>query len=90
MNQETPIHLQADAPAVAENAAEMVNLGFAIWQLPALLANSWWEVMAHPPWDADPAGSINGAAGHHYNVKPCGQLVVPEPIEAEAEHGLFA
>jgi len=54
------------------------------WELPALLVCDWWSTAlqsfcysCHP---AHPAGSHEDE----------GQLVVPEPIEEEGEHALFA
>jgi hypothetical protein len=53
------------------------------WQMPALLLCDWWSTalqsFGHDYRPAQPPGEQDEA-----------QLVVPEPIEEEGEHALFA
>lgn len=55
-----------------------------LWQTPIIAATAWWNAMIDLCWPRPPVG-------HH---QPChdehDQLVVPDPIEAEGEHALFA
>jgi hypothetical protein len=54
------------------------------WQMPAVIFCDWWstalQCFNHDFRPAHPAGSREDE----------GQLVVPEPIEEEGEHALFA
>jgi hypothetical protein len=54
------------------------------WQMPAVIFCDWWsaalQCFSHDFRPAQPAGSQEDE----------GQLVVPEPIEEEGEHALFA
>jgi hypothetical protein len=63
-------------------APEYVHLAQTMWQAPTLMTTAWWNAMldAYQPHEA------NG----HRHVDPHDQLIVPQPIAAEGEHGLFA
>lgn len=58
----------------------MTACGAACWQLPLILFTSWWN-----------AATAGVAWPHPRSHHPDGhQLIVPDPIEVEGEHALFA
>lgn len=57
---------------------------FRLWQLPVIAGTAWWNAMVDLCWPRPPAGH-HGACHEAHD-----QLVVPDPIEAEGEHALFA
>jgi hypothetical protein len=64
-------------PAAAVLAAE----GF--WQLPLTFYTSWWNAGVEGLWPRT-------HSHHPVHHDEHDQLVVPEPIEADGEHALFA
>jgi len=72
-----PISSRQAVPQAAEAMTEF-------WTLALLPASLWWSTWCkllgpcHPPVPHDDAAEEEG------------QLVVPEPIEADGEHALFA
>ena len=67
----------------ATDAVGMGDLLFA-WQMPARLMFSWWNMALK---------SFDHSCGPHHpacSEEDEGQLVVPEPMEDEGDHALFA
>jgi hypothetical protein len=64
--------------------ADIVLAWLSIWQMPLLLGTAWWKIWL----EASPALSPAIPPAHHHDEHF--QLVVPEPIEVEGEHALFA
>jgi hypothetical protein len=56
--------------------------GEAAWDMPLLMASSWWGAMASALRHPFGMSHLYGCKDH--------QLVVPDPIEDEGEHALFA
>ncbi len=64
---------------------EMIIVGWRLMELPAILMTAWWH-QAMQAWQ--PFLPL-----HHQHPKfheEHDQLIVPEPIEEEGEHALFA
>lgn len=55
-----------------------------LWQMPIIAATAWWDAMIDLCWPRAPAGHHESCHEEH------DQLVVPDPIEEEGEHALFA
>ncbi|WP_336966124.1 hypothetical protein [Sphingobium aquiterrae] len=54
----------------------------SIWQVPFVVASQWWAAFAGGPW---PHAAVPAPVHDEH-----AQLVVPEPLELDDEHGLFA
>ena len=56
-----------------------------VWQIPLMFYTWWWNEAVKMFWPHTPMM-------HHHasHTDEHDQLVVPEPIEEEGEHGLFA
>lgn len=66
--------------------AEMMMFGLRLWQLPPILFSSWWSSLA--------TAALTDVLPRSH-ARPCKhdeheQLIVPEPIEEQGEHALFA
>jgi hypothetical protein len=65
-------------------APDPIGALFSVWQAPMTLYFDWWKTafqsLDHSCSPDRPAGSDEDE----------GQLVVPDPIETEGEHALFA
>lgn len=57
---------------------------WCLGQMPLILFTAWWNQMVEAFWPCSPPCHH---AVHHEEHE---QLVVPEPIEMEGEHALFA
>jgi hypothetical protein len=64
---------------------ELMREGMLLSEIPMILATSWWNNAVGALWSCSPAVQHHEAfqEGHR-------QLVVPEPIEEDGEHALFA
>lgn len=69
-----------ESPHFSADPVAAMQIVQQLWQLPLTLYSSWWNagVEALSPH----------MHPHHHDEHD--QLVVPEPIEADGEHGLFA
>lgn len=74
-----------DANKTRRSSTELVEQTLLLWEMPLLFATAWWNGMLAPR-------RLLGLAAHHArrHLEESGQLVVPEPIEEEDEHALFA
>ena len=63
---------------------ELTLQSWRLAQMPLILFTSWWNSVVEAFWPCTPPCHH---AAHHEEHE---QLVVPEPIEAEGEHALFA
>ncbi|MFZ5748382.1 MAG: hypothetical protein ACOY45_12090 [Pseudomonadota bacterium] len=75
-----------EATLPTEPLHAMLACSAAAWQLPFILYTGWWNALANAelgdvryPWFC-----------HWGNRGDDHQLAVPEPIEGEGEHALFA
>jgi hypothetical protein len=64
--------------------ASMMLVALRMWQWPMMAGSVWWRVMADGCWPRSPSPTL---PPHH---PADGQLVVPQPIEADGERGLVA
>lgn len=63
---------------------EFLLLMLRLWHMPIIVGTAWWNAMVDLCWPRPPAG-------HHETCHEAhDQFVVPDPIEAEGEHALFA
>ncbi len=66
--------------------AALVLQGWRMWQMPLVLGAAWWnKTVAEICWPHDPTCRRPDCKHEDHN-----ELVVPDPIEAEGEHALFA
>ncbi|EXS68969.1 hypothetical protein BF95_21580 [Sphingobium sp. Ant17] len=76
--------IRASWPSGGPDAAAAMLAAQRLWQLPLTLYTSWWNAGVETLWPHMPHPHHRAHHDEH------DQLVVPEPIEAEGEHALFA
>ncbi len=70
-------------PGTADPLHASIACGEAVCQLPFIVFASWWNAVVQPVLELHPHRTHPSGSEDH-------QLVVPEPIEEEGEHALFA
>jgi len=58
--------------------------GIRLWQAPMIAGTAWWNILVQAWWPHVSACRRRAPGDEH------GQLVVPEPIEADGERNLVA
>jgi|GEM_PF-3048626 len=79
--------IRANGENDAFDAGALTEQSLRMWEMPLLFGITWWNGMLAAGWLRNPPLHHARNGDHH---EPAGQLVVPEPIEEEGEHALFA